>query len=98
LEGFFQENGRFTWRPGTFAPVENPYSWVSRHRKSKKTTAKQSQVNLTNMLWVDQPIGTGLSTGTPKATTQEETAQDFVGFFKNFEKLFGIKNYKIYVT
>lgn len=50
------------------------------------------------MLWVDQPIGTGLTTGTPKATTQEETAQDFVGFFKNFEELFGIKNYKIYVT
>lgn len=35
LEGFFQENGRFTWQPGTFAPVENPYSWV----------------NLTNVLW-----------------------------------------------
>ena len=35
LEGFFQENGRFLWESGTFAPVENPYSWV----------------NLTNMLW-----------------------------------------------
>jgi len=35
LEGFFQENGRFLWQPGTFAPIENPYSWV----------------NLTNMLW-----------------------------------------------
>lgn len=35
FEGFFQENGRFLWQPGTFAPVENPYSWV----------------NLTNMLW-----------------------------------------------
>jgi len=47
---------------------------------------------------VDQPVGTGFSTGTPTATTQEETAEDFVKFFKNFEKLFGIKNYKIYVT
>ena len=37
--GFFQENGRFTWQPGTFAPTENPYSWV----------------NLTNVLWVEQP-------------------------------------------
>ncbi len=35
LEGFFQENGRFLWQPGMYAPVENPYSWV----------------NLTNMLW-----------------------------------------------
>jgi carboxypeptidase D len=35
LEGFFQENGRFTWMKGTMKPVENPYTWV----------------NLTNMLW-----------------------------------------------
>ena len=35
LEGFFQENGRFLWLPGTYQPVENPYSWV----------------NLTNVLW-----------------------------------------------
>lgn len=43
-------------------------------------------------------MGTGYSTGTPTATTQEETAQDFVKFFKNFQKTFGIKNFKIYVT
>lgn len=47
---------------------------------------------------VDQPVGTGYSIGTPTATTQEETAQDFIKFFKNFEKTFGIKNFKIYVT
>ncbi|KAF2725023.1 carboxypeptidase S3, penicillopeptidase S3, CPD-S3 [Polychaeton citri CBS 116435] len=82
FESFFQETGRFTWVPGTFRPVENPYSWV----------------NETNMLWVDQPIGTGFSIGTPKATTEEETAQDFIKFFKNFETLFGIKSYRIYVT
>lgn len=82
LEGFFQENGRFLWQPGTFAPVENPYSWV----------------NLTNMLWVEQPVGTGFSIGEVTATTQEETAQDFIKFFKNWETTFGIKNYKIYVT
>jgi carboxypeptidase D len=82
FEGFFQENGVFLWQPGTFRPVVNPYSWV----------------NLTNMMWVDQPIGTGYSTGTPVATTEEETAIDFVKFFKNFETLFGIKNFSIYVT
>ncbi|KAJ5944491.1 hypothetical protein N7516_004659 [Penicillium verrucosum] len=82
MESFLQETGRFIWQPGTFAPVENPYAWV----------------NLTNVLWVDQPIGTGYSVGTPTATSQEETAQDFVKFFKNFQKIFGIKNFKIYVT
>lgn len=82
MEAFLQENGRFSWQPGTFAPVENPYSWV----------------NLTNVLWVDQPVGTGFSTGTPTATRQEETAEDFVKFFKNFQELFGIKKFKIYVS
>ncbi|KAE8352258.1 Alpha/Beta hydrolase protein [Aspergillus coremiiformis] len=82
LEGFFQENGRFLWQPGTFAPVENPYAWV----------------NLTNVLWVEQPVGTGFSIGKPTATTQEETAADFVKFFKNFQDIFGIKNFTIYVT
>ncbi|OJJ46999.1 hypothetical protein ASPZODRAFT_131918 [Penicilliopsis zonata CBS 506.65] len=82
LEGFFQENGRFLWQPGTFLPVENPYSWV----------------NLTNVLWVDQPVGTGFALGTPTADSEEEIAEDFVKFFKNFEELFGIKNFKIYVT
>lgn len=68
--------------PGTYLPVENPYAWT----------------NLTNMLWVEQPVGTGFTQGKPTATTQEETAQDFINFFKNWEQLFGIMNYKIYVT
>ncbi|OKL63264.1 Serine-type carboxypeptidase F [Talaromyces atroroseus] len=82
LEGFLQENGRFVWQPGTYLPVENPYSWV----------------NLTNVLWVDQPVGTGFSTGIPTATNEEDVARDFIKFFKNFEDLFGIKNFKIYIT
>lgn len=51
-------------------------------------------------LWcrVEQPIGTGFSIGTPKATTEEEIAQDFIKWFKNFQDIFGIKNYKIYVS
>ena len=61
---------------------ENPYAWT----------------NLTNMLWVEQPVGTGFTQGKPTATTQEETAQDFIKFFKNWQQTFGISNYKIYVT
>jgi len=82
LEAFFQENGRFTWQPGTYAPVQNDYAWA----------------NLTNVLFVEQPVGTGFSTGVVTATTEEEIAQDFVKFLKNFETTFGIKNYSIYVT
>lgn len=82
MEGFLQENGLFTWQPGTYAPVQNPYSWV----------------NLTNMLWVDQPVGTGYSTGTPTASSQTDIAKDFVKWFLNWQQTFGISNYKIYVT
>ena len=50
------------------------------------------------VLWVEQPVGTGYTTGKPVATSQEETATEFIQFFKNFQQTFGIKNYKIYVT
>jgi carboxypeptidase D len=47
---------------------------------------------------VDQPIGTGFSIGTPRAKTEEFAAQEFLRAFKNFQKLFGITKFKIYVT
>lgn len=60
----------------------NPYAWV----------------NLSNVLWVEQPVGTGFSIGKVTATSEEDIAQDFVKFFKNFQTTFGIKNFKIFVT
>lgn len=53
---------------------------------------------MTNMLWVDNPVGTGFSQGRITARSEEGVAKDFVGFFENFEKLFGINNYKIYMA
>jgi carboxypeptidase D len=32
------------------------------------------------------------------ATSEEDIAQDFIKFFQNFQDIFGIKNFKIYVT
>ena len=49
-------------------------------------------------LRVEQPVGTGFSIGEVTAKTEEEIAQDFIKFFKNWETTFGIKDYKIYVT
>lgn len=69
LEGFFQENGMIQWTWGEYAPTINDYSWP----------------NLTNVLWVEQPVGTGFSIGKPTATSEEDIAADFVKFFKNFE-------------
>lgn len=42
MGGLLQENGPFLWQPGTYSPQRNPFSWT----------------NLTNMIWIDQPIGT----------------------------------------
>jgi carboxypeptidase D len=69
LEGFLQETGRWIWSWGQFSALLNPYSWSLE----------------TNMLYVEFPVGTGFSTGKVTATSQEEIAQDFLGFFKNFQ-------------
>ncbi|RMZ69890.1 carboxypeptidase cpd [Pyrenophora seminiperda CCB06] len=83
LEGFLQENGPISWQYGSGpGPVYNPWNWA----------------NLTNMVWVEQPVGTGFTQGKPTATSQEEIAADFLGFFKNFVKTFGLENRKVYIT
>lgn len=83
LEGFLQENGPISWQYGSGPnPVQNLWSWS----------------NLTNMVWVEQPVGTGFTQGNATATSQEEVAEQFLGFFKNFIDTFGLKNRKVYVT
>ncbi|POS70943.1 carboxypeptidase cpdS [Diaporthe helianthi] len=82
LSGMIQENGPFQWQSGTFKPNANPWSW---HQ-------------LTNVVWVEQPIGTGYSTGTITAQNEDDVAQQFMGFWRNFVDAFGLHGYKIYVT
>ncbi|KAI9727808.1 MAG: hypothetical protein M1834_007955 [Cirrosporium novae-zelandiae] len=82
LEGLLQENGPFIWQPGTYKPVQNPYTWV----------------NLTNMVWVEQPVGTGFSQGTPTAQNEKDVAEQFMGFFKNFVDTFGLHGRKVFIT
>ncbi|KAG8529478.1 uncharacterized protein KY384_006115 [Bacidia gigantensis] len=82
LEGLLQENGPFLWQYGTFAPVKNPWTWV----------------NLTSVVWVEQPVGTGFSQGDPSAKDETDVAKQFLGFFKNFLDTFGLHNKKVYIT
>ncbi|KAF2718767.1 alpha/beta-hydrolase [Polychaeton citri CBS 116435] len=84
LEGLLQENGPFLWQYGTFKPVQNQWTWV----------------NLTNVVWVEQPAGTGFSQkrGTPSATDELEVAAQFLGFWKNFVDTFGLHNKKVYIA
>jgi carboxypeptidase D len=84
LEGFFQENGPVLWQYGTYRPVQNQYTWV----------------NLTNVVWIEQPAGTGFSPqkSTPPATNEVEVAAQFLGFWKNFVDTFGLQNRKVYIS
>lgn len=56
---------------------------------------KFSWTNLTNMLWVDQPVGTGFSRGKAKNLSMVEVAKEFNGFlislYRTFPKLHGKK-------
>ncbi|OHW92254.1 serine carboxypeptidase [Colletotrichum incanum] len=76
------ENGPISWKPGTYAPVRNPWSW---HR-------------LANVVWVDQPVGTGFSQGPVTATDEHDIARQFKGFWKNFVDTFDLQGYKVYVA
>jgi carboxypeptidase D len=76
------ENGPFTWEAGTLAPTQNSYAWN----------------NLTNVLWVEQPVGVGYSQGTPNITNEVELGIQFRGFYKNFVDTFDLKNSRVYVT
>ena len=82
LEGLLQENGPFLWQYGTFAPVPNPWTWV----------------NLTNMVWIEQPVGTGFTQGTADVTDEVGVASEFLGFWKNFVDTFGLQNRKVYIS
>ena len=82
LDGFLQENGPISWQSGTYAPIPNPYSWV----------------NLTNMVWVDQPAGTGFSPGPPSVKNENDVANQFNDFWKNFMSTFDLQGRKVYLT
>ncbi|KAF3482053.1 carboxypeptidase cpdS [Arthroderma uncinatum] len=82
LEGLLQENGPFSWQYGTLYPVANPWAWN----------------NLTNMVWVEQPVGTGFSQGKPSVRSQEDVATQFLGFFRNFVDTFDLHGKKIYIV
>lgn len=54
------------------------------------------------MIYVDQPIGTGLSPYAPGApaniTDEEQVAADFAGFWKNFMTTFNLIGSDVYIT
>ncbi|TFY76116.1 hypothetical protein EWM64_g7897 [Hericium alpestre] len=83
LEGSFQENGPFTWAPGQAKPTQNEWSWT----------------NLSSLLYVEQPVGTGFSQGKPTARDENDVAAQLVGFMQQFLDIFSeLKGKKLYLT
>jgi len=72
LEGFLQENGPISWSWGQAEPTPNPFSWTK----------------LSHMIWVEQPVGTGFSQGTPNITNDFQLADQVYGFFQQFLEVF----------
>ncbi|TFK35086.1 alpha/beta-hydrolase [Crucibulum laeve] len=83
LEGLLQENGPFSWSWGQAKPTPNEFSWT----------------NLSSVLWVEQPVGTGFSQGTPNIKNEDDLAAQLVGFMQQFLEVFSeLKNKKLYVS
>ncbi|KAI0301888.1 Alpha/Beta hydrolase protein [Multifurca ochricompacta] len=83
LEGAFQENGPFTWATGQALPTQNEWSWT----------------NLSSVLYVEQPVGTGFSQGKPTARNENDVAAQLVGFLQQFLEIFSeLKGKKFYLT
>ncbi|KAJ5786950.1 uncharacterized protein N7503_012162 [Penicillium pulvis] len=82
LDGLLQENGPFLWQSGTYAPVRNPYSWT----------------NLTNVVYIDQPAGTGFSPGPATVQDEIDVSNQFNDFWKRFIETFSMQGYKVFIT
>ncbi|KAG1768829.1 Alpha/Beta hydrolase protein [Suillus occidentalis] len=83
LEGLLQENGPLSWSWGQAKPTVNQQSWT----------------NLSSVLWVEQPVGTGFSQGIPNAQNEDDVAAQLVGFMQQFLEVFSeLKGKKLYLT
>ncbi|KAG1785880.1 Alpha/Beta hydrolase protein [Suillus plorans] len=83
LEGLLQENGPFSWSWGQAKPTANQQSWT----------------NLSSVLWVEQPVGTGFSQGIPDAQNEDDVATQLVSFLQQFLEVFSeLKGKKLYLT
>ncbi|KAF9224578.1 alpha/beta-hydrolase [Gyrodon lividus] len=83
LEGLLQENGPLSWAYGQAGPTVNEYSWT----------------NLSSVLWVEQPVGTGFSQGTPNIENEDQLAEQLVGFMQQFLEVFSeLKGKKLWLT
>lgn len=83
MDGLLQENGPISWLLGQAKATPNQYSWT----------------NLSSILYVDQPVGTGYSQGVPDVSNEDEVAEQLVGFFQQFLEVFSeLKGKNFYLS
>lgn len=83
LEGLLQENGPWLVPWNRHDVVKNPYSWTK----------------LSNVLWVEQPVGVGLGKGEPNISNEKELGAEFYGFLVQFFNTFPeLKNKRLWLT
>ncbi|QRW09820.1 Serine carboxypeptidase [Ceratobasidium sp. AG-Ba] len=81
--GFLTENGPISFKAGASAPSFNPYAWTS----------------ASDMLYVEQPVGTGFTLGTPNLTNENQLADQFYGFLQEFYTVFpNLVKKELYIT
>lgn len=72
LDGLTKENGPLYFPAKASTPAPNPNSWTQ----------------LANVLYIDQPVGTGYSDGSNQATLNAQVTQDFVSWLQAFYDIF----------
>jgi carboxypeptidase D len=50
------------------------------------------------MIYIDQPVSTGFSSGNATVNDETDVATQFKGFWKNFITTFDMQGYKVYIT